>query len=84
MDADGYITVVDRLKDMIISGGENVYSTEVETALSTHPAIAQCAVIALPDDKWGRTRPPMLICRAELRDVEEMLAECGISNQGSL
>ena len=53
MDAQGYVTVVDRLKDMIITGGENVYSAEVETALSTHPDVAQCAVIAVPDEKWG-------------------------------
>lgn len=53
MDDDGYIYISDRLKDMIISGGENVYSTEVENAVYQHPAVAQCAVIGIPDDKWG-------------------------------
>ncbi len=54
-DADGYLFVVDRIKDMIVSGGENVYSTEVENALASHPAVAQCAVIGIPDDKWGES-----------------------------
>lgn len=53
MDEDGYLFVVDRIKDMIISGGENVYSAEVESALSQHPAVLQSAVIGLPDDEWG-------------------------------
>jgi acyl-CoA synthetase (AMP-forming)/AMP-acid ligase II len=53
MDADGYLFIVDRLKDMIISGGENVYSGEVEAALCSHPAVAQAAVIGLPDVQWG-------------------------------
>ena len=53
MDADGYVYIVDRIKDMIISGGENVYSTEVENAVSKHPDVAACAVIGVPDDEWG-------------------------------
>lgn len=53
MDEDGYVFVVDRLKDMIVSGGENVYSAEVENALSKHPAVAACAVIGVPDGEWG-------------------------------
>jgi long-chain acyl-CoA synthetase len=53
LDEDGFIYVVDRLKDMIISGGENVYSVEVENVLNAHPAIAECAVIGVPDEKWG-------------------------------
>jgi len=53
LSEDGYLFVVDRIKDMIITGGENVYSAEVENALSTHPDIQQCAVIGLPDEKWG-------------------------------
>jgi len=53
MDQDGFIYVVDRVKDMIISGGENVYSVEVENALAQHPAVAQCAVIGIPDERWG-------------------------------
>ena len=53
MDNDGFVYVVDRLKDMIVSGGENVYSAEVEDALYSHPAVAECAVIGVPDDTWG-------------------------------
>ena len=53
LDADNFLYVVDRAKDMIITGGFNVYSAEVEQALMQHPAIADCAVIGLPDDKWG-------------------------------
>ena len=53
MDDDGYVYVVDRLKDMIVSGGENVYSVEVENALAKHPGVASCAVIGVPDDEWG-------------------------------
>lgn len=55
MDEKGYIFVVDRVKDMIISGGENIYSSEVETIVSLHPAVAQCAVIGIPSDEWGET-----------------------------
>ena len=53
LDADGFLYIVDRAKDMIITGGFNVYSAEVEQALMQHPAIQDCAVIGLPDDKWG-------------------------------
>lgn len=52
-DEEGYLFIVDRLKDMVISGGENVYPAEVESAMSTHPAIADVAVIGVPDPKWG-------------------------------
>ena len=52
-DAEGYIWVVDRKKDMIISGGENVYCAEVENSLAAHPAIVEVAVIGRPDDTWG-------------------------------
>jgi acyl-CoA synthetase (AMP-forming)/AMP-acid ligase II len=53
LDDDNYLYIVDRLKDMIITGGFNVYSAEVEQALLAHPAILDCAVVGLPDDKWG-------------------------------
>jgi len=53
VDAQGYLFLVDRTKDMIVTGGENVYSTEVEQALAAHPAVAQVAVIGVPDDTWG-------------------------------
>jgi long-chain acyl-CoA synthetase len=55
MDEDGYVYIVDRIKDMIISGGENVYSVEVENCIALHPAVAQCAVIGIPSERWGET-----------------------------
>jgi long-chain acyl-CoA synthetase len=53
LDAHGILYVVDRVKDMIVSGAENVYSAEVESAISLHPSVAQCAVIGVPDPQWG-------------------------------
>ncbi|WP_242124126.1 long-chain-fatty-acid--CoA ligase [Sphingobium sp. Sx8-8] len=77
MDADGYVTVVDRLKDMIITGGENVYSAEVETALSTHPAVGQAAVIAMPDEKWGERVHAVIVLRPGCSaDPEALTAHC--------
>lgn len=61
MDEDGFVYVCDRLKDMIVSGGENIYSAEVETAIASHPAVAQCAVIGIPCDKWGETVHAVII-----------------------
>ena len=55
MDEDGYVYIVDRIKDMIISGGENIYSAEVENCVAQHPAVAQCAVIGIPNDQWGES-----------------------------
>lgn len=53
MSADGYVTIVDRKKDMIITGGFNVFPNEIEQVLCEHPAVQECAVIGIPDDKWG-------------------------------
>ncbi len=52
-DEDGFISIVDRVKDVIISGGENIYPAEVESVLLEHPAVAECAVVGIPDEKWG-------------------------------
>jgi fatty-acyl-CoA synthase len=71
MHADGYIQLKDRSKDIIISGGENISSIEVEDALYKHPAVAVVAVVARPDDKWGET-PCAFV---ELRDGQEASAE---------
>ena len=75
MDADGYVKVVDRLKDMIVTGGENVYSIEVEGALASHPAVAQCAVVGRPDDRWGETVHAEIVLRADATP-EELIAHC--------
>jgi long-chain acyl-CoA synthetase len=53
MDEDGFVYIVDRIKDMIVTGGENVYSAEVENCAAQHPAVAQCAAIGIPDERWG-------------------------------
>jgi len=53
MDAEGYVYLADRIKDMIISGGENIYSLEVEAVLVEHPSVRQCAVIGVPHPVWG-------------------------------
>jgi fatty-acyl-CoA synthase len=53
MDEDGFFTIAGRFKDMIISGGENIYAAEVEEVLRQHPAVADCALIGKPDEKWG-------------------------------
>jgi long-chain acyl-CoA synthetase len=65
LDEDGFVSIVDRLKDMIISGGENIYGAEVENALATHPAVAACAVIGIPDDHWGERVHAVIVLREE-------------------
>jgi len=75
IDEDGYVTIVDRLKDMIISGGENIYPAEVEDVLLTHPDIVEVAVIGVPDDTWGEVPRAVVVPRegAEI-DPDEVLA----------
>ena len=72
LDEDGFLFLVDRVKDMIVSGGENVYSAEVENAISTHPAVLQVAVIGIPDDVWGEAVHAIVVPRegAEVTDAE--------------
>jgi len=63
VDDNGYLYIVDRLKDMIITGGENVYSLEVEDVLYTHPGVHECAVIGLPDNQWGERVTACIIAK---------------------
>ncbi len=70
LDEDGYLYIHDRMKDMIVSGGENVYPAEVENALMRHPAIADVAVIGVPDDKWGEVGKAIVV-KAEGTDPTE-------------
>ena len=75
LDADGYLYVVDRIKDMIITGGENVYSAEVENALARHSAVATSAVIGLPDDRWGERVHAVVVLKPGKRaDAEDIRA----------
>ena len=66
LDENGYLYLVDRVKDMIVTGGENVYSVEVENALATHPAVAQVAVIGIPDDRWGEAVHAIVVLKPDV------------------
>jgi acyl-CoA synthetase (AMP-forming)/AMP-acid ligase II len=77
MDENGYIFIVDRIKDMIITGGENVYSAEVENALANHPAVAACAVIGVPDSDWGeRVHAVVVLLPGQQATGDEIRAHC--------
>ncbi|TSD98058.1 long-chain-fatty-acid--CoA ligase [Skermania sp. ID1734] len=77
MNDAGYVFVVDRMKDMIITGGENVYSAEVENAVSKHPAVAQVAVIGVPDPNWGERVHAVVVLRdGHSVEAEELRAHC--------
>jgi len=77
LDADGYLFVQDRLKDMIITGGENVYSAEVENVILQHPAVESCAVIGLPDVVWGeRVHAAIVVKPGHEASQEEIQAFC--------
>ena len=75
LDSEGYLFLVDRVKDMIVSGGENIYSAEVENALLQHSSVIQCAVIGVPDTKWGEAVHAVLYVREGSRVTEEQLRE---------
>jgi len=70
-DNDGYVYIFDRVKDMIVSGGENVYPAEVENALMAHPAIADVAVIGVPDEKWGEVPMALVVRKPETTVTEQ-------------
>ena len=73
-DAEGYFTIVDRKKDMFISGGENIYPVEIEKVLYQHPAVLMCAVIGLPDARWGEVGRACVVLRPGARaDEAELL-----------
>ena len=77
MDERGYVFIVDRIKDMIITGGENVYSAEVENALACHPAVAACAVIGVPDGDWGeRVHAVVVLLPDRTATADEIRAHC--------
>jgi long-chain acyl-CoA synthetase len=73
MDAAGYLTIVDRLRDVIITGGENVFPAEVEAVLACHPDVADVAVIGIPDDRWGETVHAVVVARSADLDRGELI-----------
>jgi long-chain acyl-CoA synthetase len=78
LDEEGYLFLVDRSKDMIVSGGENVYSAEVEEALYRHPAVAEAAVIGIPHERWGEAVHAVVTLAAGTAVTEgELVAHCG-------
>lgn len=77
MNGDGFVYVVDRMKDMIISGGENVYSAEVENTVHQHPAVAECAVIGVPDNTWGeRVHAVVRLRDGAAADADAIMNHC--------
>ena len=76
LSADGCLFLVDRLKDMIVSGAENVYSTEVEEALYRHPGVLEAAVFGVPDERWGEAVHAVVVPRNEGITVDELIEHC--------
>ena len=77
MDEDGVLYIVDRLKDMIVSGGENVFSAEVENALAKHPAVATSAVIGIPSEQWGESVHAVVVLKpGATATTEELISHC--------
>lgn len=77
IDPDGYLFLVDRSKDMIVSGGENVYCTEVEDAIYNHPAVLEATVFGIPDDRWGEAVHAVVVPRAGVEiDEATLIAHC--------
>ncbi len=70
IDGDGYLTIIDRLNDVVITGGENVYPAEVEAVLASHPQVADVAVIAVPDDQWGESVHAVIVAAPGLDTAE--------------
>jgi long-chain acyl-CoA synthetase len=74
-DEESYIYLVDRAKDMIVSGGENIYSTEVENALSSHPVVEEVAVFGVPDPHWGEAVYAVVVCQTDVTP-DELIEHC--------
>jgi fatty-acyl-CoA synthase len=75
VDDDGFVYIVDRIKDMIISGGENIYPAEVEQVLYQHPAVADCAVIGVPDQRWGEVGRAVVALRPGTSATQEEILD---------
>ncbi|RKH47983.1 class I adenylate-forming enzyme family protein, partial [Corallococcus llansteffanensis] len=75
VDAEGFFTIAGRKKDMFISGGENVYPLELESVLYEHPAVQQCAVVGVPDAKWGEAGRAFVVVKADAQATADALLE---------
>jgi long-chain acyl-CoA synthetase len=75
LDADSYLYIHERVKDRIVSGGENVYPAEVENVLMGHPAIADVAVIGIPHERWGETAKAVFVPAADVKTGDELADE---------
>jgi fatty-acyl-CoA synthase len=75
LDEDGFLHIVDRTKDMIVSGGFNVFPREVEDVISAHPAVGQVAVIGVPSEQWGEEVKAVIVLRPDFAASEELSAE---------
>jgi acyl-CoA synthetase (AMP-forming)/AMP-acid ligase II len=73
-DADGYFYLLDRLKEMIVTGGENVYSGEVEAVISAHPAVREVAVFGKPDSKWGEIVKACVLKSGKTLTADQLIA----------
>jgi len=77
IDEEGYVLIVDRVKDMVLSGGENIATAEIERVLYQHPAVLECAVIPVPDDRWGEVPTALITLRSGQQTSEaEILEHC--------
>jgi fatty-acyl-CoA synthase len=77
IDDQNYVTILDRKKDIIITGGENVASIEIEKAIYDHPAVLECAVIAVPDEKWGEAPAALIVLKPGANlDQAELIEHC--------
>ena len=75
MDEEGFVRIADRLKDMIVTGGENVFCGEVENVISEHPDVTACAVVGLPDEKWGERVHAVAVIKEGAKLTEKALRD---------
>ena len=75
-DDEGFIYIQDRIKDMIISGGENIYPAEIENVILSHPGVADVSVIGVPHDKWGETPLAVVVKKDAALDEQSVLSHC--------
>jgi acyl-CoA synthetase (AMP-forming)/AMP-acid ligase II len=77
IDSRGFVTIVDRLKDMIVSGGFNIFPVEIEKVIQGHPAVLDCIVVGVPDDKWGEAVKAVVQLKpGQAADEEQIIALC--------